>query len=98
MLGQCRHAGRDLSVDRDVSDPNLLHGRNKRARLAGVTIEESFTLKGGNVLHDRRLAGETKMTLDFPRAGSDTFLPLFALNKIEHALLAIGQHAARWSG
>jgi len=57
-----------------------------------VTIEKSFACERRNVLHDRRSAGEANMILNFTRAGSDAFLALFALNKIEYASLAIGQH------
>jgi hypothetical protein len=38
------------------------------------------------------LAGEAEVTLDFARAGSDSFFSLFALDKIEDALLTICQH------
>jgi len=92
LLGQCCHAGRDLSVDRDISDPDFLHRGDESTRFAGVTIEKTFALEGGKVLHDRRLAGEAKMILDFACAGGDAFLALLALNKIKHTSLAVGQH------
>ena len=92
LLGQRCHAGRDLSVNRYIGDLDFLHRGDKSARFAGVTIEKSFACEGRNVLHDRSLAGEAKMILDFARAGGDTFLALFALDKIKHASLSIGQH------
>src|SRR5690348_7479168 len=98
LLGQRRHAGRDLSVDGDIGDADFLNGCNERARFARMAIQESFALEGGDVLHHRGLAGKTEMTLDFACAWGDAFLTLFTLNEIEHASLAIGQHAARWRG
>jgi len=92
LLGQCCHAGRDLSVNRYIGDPDFLHRGDKSTRFAGVAIEKSFAREGGNVLHNRSLAGEAKMILDFARAGGDTFFTLLALNKIKHTSLAIGQH------
>lgn len=92
LLGQRGHTGRDLPVNRDVRDPDLLHWGNERTGFARATIQEAFALEGRDVLHDRRLAGESKMILDFARARGHALLPLFALDKIENASLAIGQH------
>ena len=92
LLGQCRHAGRDLPINGDISDPNFLHRGDERARFAGVTIEKSFAFQGCDVLHDRGLAGETEVVLNFARARRDSFLALLGLNEIEYAFLPIGQH------
>ena len=92
LLGQCRHAGRDLPINGDISDPDFLHRRDERARFAGVTIEKSFAFQSCDVLHDRGLAGETEVVLNFARARRDSFLALLGLNEIEHAFLPIGQH------
>jgi len=92
LLGQCCHAGRDLSVNRYIGDLDFLHRGDKSTRFAGVAIQKSFARQGRNVLHDRSLAGEAKMILDFARAGGDAFYALFALDKIKHTSLAIGQH------
>jgi hypothetical protein len=92
LLGQCCHSSRNLSVNRYIRDPDFLHRGDKGTRFAGVTIEKSFAREGGDVLHDRRLAGEAKMILDSARAGGDTLLALLALDKIQHASLPIGQH------
>ena len=90
LLGQRGHAGRDLSVNRHVVDPNFLDRRDQRACFAGVTLKKSFFLQRGNVLHHRRLAGEPEMTLDFARARGDAFFPLLPLDEIENVSLAFG--------
>ena len=92
LLGQCRHAGRNLAVDRHIGDADFLDGRDQRARFAGVTLQKSFSLERGDVLHHRRLTGESKMTLDFARARSESFVALLALDKIENAFLPLRQH------
>jgi hypothetical protein len=69
-----------------------LHGRDQRARFAGVALEKSFPLQGGEVLHHRSLTGETKMALNFARARREPFFALLALNEIENALLSVRQH------
>ena len=90
LFGQRGHAGWDLSVNRHVVDPLLLHRRDQRARFAGVTLEKSFFLEGGDVLHRRRLTSETKMTLNFARARRQPAVTLLALNEIENFFLAFG--------
>src|SRR5207302_4466794 len=87
-----RHAGRDLAVNRNVVDTLLLHRSDQRARFAGVTLEKSFFLERADVLHDRSLAREMKMTLDLARARSESVLALFALDEIENLFLALSQH------
>src|SRR5437763_1067339 len=59
---------------------------------ASVAIEKSFAFQSCDVLHDRRLAGETEVVLNFARARRDSFLALLGLNEIEYAFLPIGQH------
>src|SRR2546423_99032 len=95
LLGQRRHAGWDLPIDRDITDPDLLDWSDESAGFTGMPIKKALALKSGNVLHHGRLAGETKMTLDFARTRRDAFLALFALNKVEHTSLAIGQHSRK---
>src|SRR2546421_12058774 len=98
LLSHSGHAGRNLAVNRHVVDALLLHRRDQGARFAGVTLEKSFFLERGDVLHHRRLAGETKMTLDFAGARSESFVTLFALDEIENALLSRGQHELSIAG
>jgi hypothetical protein len=57
-----------------------------------VPVEKTFSLKCGDVLHHRCLAGEPEMILDFACARRNTFLALFTLNKIKHAPLPVGEH------
>jgi len=57
-----------------------------------MSIQETFALERGDVLHHRRLAGESKMTLDFAGARRNSFLPLFALDKIQNISLALSEH------
>ena len=92
LLGQRGHTRWNLSINRNVGDANFLHRRNQGARLARMPIEKTFALERGNVLHDRGLAGETKMALDFARAWGNPFLALFVLNKIENVFLTVRQH------
>jgi len=92
LLGQGGHPGGNLSINRNISDANLLHRRNQGTCLARMPIEKAFALERGNVLHDRCLAGETKMTLDFARAWRNPFLALLALDKIENVFLTVRQH------
>ncbi len=92
LLSQRRHAGRNLSVNRDVVDPDFLDRRDQRARFASVTLKKSFLLERGDVLHHRRLTGEPKMALDLARARGDAFFALLALNEIENLSLAIRKH------
>jgi len=92
LLGQGGHPRGNLSINRNISDPNFLHRRNQGARLARMPIEKTFALERGNVLHDRCLAGETKMALDFARAWRNPFLALFPLDKIENVFLTVRQH------
>src|SRR5256885_15899178 len=86
------HARRDLAVNRDVMDPHFLNGSNQRARFSGVTLQNPFSFERGDVLHHRRLTGESKMALDLARARRDSFFPLLALDEIEDALLSLSQH------
>src|SRR5256885_8725456 len=90
LLGERRHAGRDLSVNRHVVDSLLLHWRDQGARFAGVTLKKSFFLERGDVLHRRSLAGKTKMTLNFARARRQAAVALLVLNEIENFSLALG--------
>jgi hypothetical protein len=73
-------------------DPDLLDRRDKRAGFAGVTLKKSFLLERSDVLHHRRLAGESEMILDLARARGDALFALFALDEMENASLAVGQH------
>ena len=57
-----------------------------------MPVQETLALQCADVLHNRRLAGEAKMSLDFARARGDSSLPLLTLNKIEDSFLALGQH------
>src|SRR5437899_1956152 len=81
LLGQCGHAGGNLSINRDVGNADFLNWCNQSARLACMSIKETFALERGDVLHDRRLAGETEMTLNFAGARCDPFFPLLVLDK-----------------
>src|SRR5204862_5425588 len=90
LLGQCCHSGRNLAVNRNVSDSDFLYRRNEGSRLARVSIKNPFALQQPEVLHDRRLTGEAEMMLDFPRAAGDSFFPLLTLNEIEDLLLPLG--------
>src|SRR5215831_17969834 len=92
LLGQRRHARRDLSIDRHIVDPHLLDRRDQRPRFAGVTLEKSFLLERGDVLHYRRLTREPKMTLDFARARRNAFLALLSLNEMKNVSLSVRQH------
>src|SRR3984893_8313862 len=92
LLGQGGHPRGNLSVNRNVGDANFLHRCNQSACLARMPIEKTFALERGNVLHDRCLAGETKMALDFARAWRNSFLALLALDKIENVFLTVRQH------
>ena len=58
-----------------------------------MSIEKTFAFERSDVLHDRCLAGEAEMTLNFARARCQPFLPLLVLDKIENGFLTIGQHA-----
>ena len=89
FFGDGGHAGGNLSVNRNVVNALFLQRRDQRARFAGVTLEKSFFLERGDVLHHRRLTGESKMTLDFARARSESFVALLALNEIQNASLSI---------
>src|SRR5205814_6649177 len=91
LIGQGRDPGPDLYVNRDISNPDFLHRGDESTRFAGVTIEKTFALEGGKVLHHRRLAGEAKMILDFACTGGDAFLALLTLNKIKQASSTVGQ-------
>jgi hypothetical protein len=66
-----------------------LDGRDQRARFAGMTLQKSFPLERGDVLHHRRLTGKSKMALNFARARSESFVALLALNEIQNASLSI---------
>ena len=92
LFGERRHSGRDLSVDRNISDANFLHRSDERSRFARMPIEKTFPLEGAEVLHDRGLAGEAEMMLDLARARRDSFFPLLGLNEFENAPLALGEH------
>src|SRR6267143_3182373 len=92
LLRQCCHSGWDLPINGNVRDANFLHRCNERTRFSSMTIEKTFAFQGCDVLHDRRLAGETEVVLDFARARRDSFLALLGLNEIEHAFLPTGQH------
>src|SRR5205823_7155284 len=92
LLGQRRHAGRNLAVNWNVMDALLLQLRNQRARFSGVTLEKSFFLERADVLHHRSLTREMKMTLDLARARGQSALALFALDEIEDLFLALSQH------
>src|SRR5215467_8432033 len=89
LLRERGHACRDLSVNRHVADALFLQRRDQRARLAGVTLEKSFFLERGDVLHHRCLTGKPKMTLDFTRARRDAFLALLALDEIQNFFLSV---------
>ena len=89
LFGHRRHAGGDLSVNRHVVDPLFLNWRDQRARFAGVTLEKSFLLERGDVLHHRSLTRETKMTLDLARARRQSAIALFALDQVENFSLSI---------
>ena len=73
-------------------DSHFLDRRDQRARFAGMTLEKSFPLERGEILHHRSLAGEMKMTLDLARARRETALTLFALDEIENFSLPFRQH------
>jgi len=90
LLGQCCHSGRNLAVNRNVSDSDFLYRRNERARLTCMSIKKAFSLQHAEVLHDRGLTGEAEMILDFPGARGDSFFPLLALNEIEDLPLPLG--------
>src|SRR5207237_1571990 len=91
LLSQCRHAGRNFAVNRDVVDPHFLHRRDQCARFAGMALQKSFSLERGEVLHHRSLAGEMEMALDFTRARGQSFFALLALDEIEDAFLPLSQ-------
>src|SRR2546428_3393025 len=93
LLGECRHAGGNLSINRDIGDSHFLHRGNERPGFARMTIDKTFALQRAKILHDRCLAGETEMILDFTRTWRDAFFPLFVLNEIEDVFLTICQHA-----
>jgi hypothetical protein len=86
------HARRDLAVNRHVMDSHFLNGSNQRARFSGVTLQDSFSFERGDVLHHRRLTGESKVALDLARARRDSFVALLSLDEIEDASLSISQH------
>src|SRR6266480_7551562 len=98
LFGQGGHAGGDLSVNWHVVNAVLLKWRDQRARFAGVTLEKSFLLERGDVLHHRCLTGETKMTLNFARARGQSPVALFALDKIEDFFLPLGEHELSIAG
>src|SRR6266487_2929293 len=93
LLGQCGHAGWNLSINRDVGNADFLDWCNQSARLTCMSIKKTFAFECGDVLHDRCLAGEAEMTLNFAGARCDPFFPLLVLDKIENVFLTIGQHA-----
>src|SRR6266403_701194 len=90
LLCQCCHSGRNLAVNRNVSDSDLLYRRDERSRLTCVSIKNPFSLQHAEVLHDRGLTGEAEMILDFSGARGDSFFPLLTLNEIEDLLLPLG--------
>ena len=92
LLSQRRHARRNLAVDRHIMNTHFLNRRDQGAGFAGVTLQKSFPLERAEVLHDRGLTGEPKMTLDLARARGQSALSLLALNKIENFSLPLSQH------
>ena len=93
LLRQRRHACWNLTVDRNIGNPDLHHRRDQRASLVRMPIEKTFSLQRRDVLHYRGLAGESKVILDFTRAWRDPLLALLALDKIENSPLPLRQHA-----
>ncbi len=93
LFGERRHAGWDLSVNRNVGDSHFLHRGDEGAGFPRMPIEKPFALEHREVLHDRGLAGQSEMGLYFARAGSEAFFPLFVLNELKHISLPLGQHA-----
>ena len=92
LLGQRRHARRDLPVDRNISNPDL-HGRSdQRPGFARMPIEKAFSLERGNVLHYGCLAGEAEMVLNFTRAGVIPFSRCSRWMKSRTLSLPLGQH------
>src|SRR4051794_3642624 len=92
LLGQRRHAGWNLAVNRYIHDPHLLDRRDERARFSGMAVDKTFPLECVEVLHDRRLTGEAEVLLNLARTRRDSFLALFALNESEDVSLTIGEH------
>ncbi len=93
LFRECGHAGWNLAIDRDICDPNFLHGSNKRARFSRMPVEESFSFQRCQVLHYRRLARESEVLLNFARARRDSFLSLLELDKFQNAALSLSEHA-----
>src|SRR5690349_10464283 len=72
LVGQCRHACRDLAVNWNVGNSDLLNRCDDRARLTCLTVDKAFPLERAKVLHYRGLAGEAKVILNLARARCDT--------------------------
>ena len=92
LLRQCRHPGRNLTVNWNVRNADL-HGRSdQRSSFARVAVKKAFALQRRNVLHHRSLTREPEMILNFACARCESFFALLVLNKIQHVLLPFGQH------
>ena len=96
LLRQRGHSRGNLAVNRNVSNPDFLHRRDKRARLARMTVEKAFARERRDVLHNRSLAGEAEMLLNFARAGRHSFLALLDLDEFQDASFPFGEHALSW--
>ena len=93
LLSQRRHPRWNLAIDWNVGNPNL-HGRSDQSSgLPGMPIKKTLSFQRRNVLHYRRLTGESEMILDFTCAWRDPFLALLALDEIENSPLPFGQHS-----
>src|SRR6476619_7974144 len=95
LLGERRHARGNLAVNRHIGDANFLDWRNEGARLASVTVEKTFALQGGDVLHHRSLARETEVRLDLAGARCDSLFALLGLDEFQDASLPLGKHVVR---
>ena len=93
LLRESCHSGRDLPVNRYISDTHFLHRCDERPGLVRVAVQKAFALERVDVLHHRCLAREAEMMLNFTRAWRHAFLTLLRLDEFQNASLSFREHA-----
>ena len=86
-------AGGDLAVDRHVDDALAfeMDAEGRGAGFAGGPLDDALFLQGAEVVHRRRLAGETEVLLNLAGGGDDAGARLRIGNEVEDLLLAGGE-------
>ena len=86
-------AGGDLAVDRHVDDARAfeMDAEGRGAGFAGGPLDDALFLQGAEVVHRRRLAGETEVLLNLAGGGDDAGARLRIGNEVEDLLLAGGE-------